>query len=201
MTTMPKGLNFTFEIDGKKFVLETLEQGCEASTFKITSENMKSIIFKNFLTTDSRSKTGIPFAPYGLYGNLGILREANLAKVCDVPKLYLANPILKPIKQIFEQEKSYLGGWMLVEDVSTKTAPKTGLKFLDWLKEKGLSSADSAKEGNVLNGYHVDTGYIFPPNWRYLFLSQNPANYYINNTYSNYVANKTTDEILKLFEK
>ncbi|MBR3604964.1 MAG: hypothetical protein IKL52_02930 [Candidatus Gastranaerophilales bacterium] len=195
---MPAGISFDFEIDGKKFRLEALQQGLEAATFRMTSEG-KSVIFKNYLPDCEALNDEIfmSCSPSGVYGGIGILREANLAGVTDVPRLYIANPIVKPIKNICENNNSFEGGWMIVEDVQHKTAPKNGLKFIDWLKEKGLSCYDAETEGNILNGYFVDTGYVNSHAW-YDFYGGGSGNNDVNEVFARFAIGKTSQEIIDM---
>ena len=196
--SMPAGISFDFEIDGKKFRLEALQQGLEAATFRMTSEG-KSVIFKNYLPDCEALNDEIfmSCSPSGVYGGIGILREANLAGVTDVPRLYIANPIVKPIKNICENNNSFEGGWMIVEDVQHKTAPKNGLKFIDWLKEKGLSCYDAETEGNILNGYFVDTGYVNSHAW-YDFYGGGSGNNDVNEVFARFAIGKTSQEIIDM---
>ena len=145
-----KGITSTFEIGGRKYTLEAMSQGMEAATYRIKAQDGRSVVFKNYLQENEGDFT---FAPKGLYGGLGILREANMAKVVDVPRLYLANPIVSPINGVMHQSFAYQGGWAIVEDVQNRTALKDGLKFLDWIKEKGLEASDINTTGNILNGF------------------------------------------------
>ena len=194
-----KGMEFNFEIGGKKFTLEALSQGMEAATFKLKSQDGKSVIFKNFhARSDKAPKTNISFAPEGLYGGLGILREANLAKVSDVPKLYLANPIYEPLNGVIHKEQGYKGGWMISENVEDKIAPSEGVKFLDWIKEKGLVATD-IRGDNVINGYCVDTGFILPRRF-YNFYNSGWGNFEVNNVCARFITGNTTSEIIKLLQ-
>lgn len=196
--SMPAGISFDFEIDGKTFKLKTLTQGLEAATFRMSSQG-KSVIFKNYLPDCEAldEELFMSCSPSGAYGGIGILREANLANVADVPKLYMANPIIKPVKNICENNNSFKGGWMIVEDVQNKTAPKEGLKFTDWLKEKGLFCYDAETEGNILNGYFVDTGYVNSKDW-YSFYGGGSGNNDVNEVFARFAVGKTSEEIIEM---
>ena len=198
--SMPAGISFDFEIDGRKFKLKTLKQGLEAATFRISSEG-KSAIFKNYLADCEAldNELFMSCSPSGIYGGIGILREANLAGVVDVPKLYIANPIVKPIKNICENSNGFKGGWMIVEDVQHKTAPKDGLKFRDWLKEKGLRCYDAETEGNILNDYFVDTGYVNSRAW-FDFYGSGSGNNDMNEVFTRFVVGKTSKEIIDMLK-
>lgn len=189
-----KGVTSTFEIGGRKYTLEAMSQGMEAATYRIKAQDGRSVVFKNYLQENEGDFT---FAPKGLYGGLGILREANMAKVVDVPRLYLANPIVSPINGVMHQSFAYQGGWAIVEDVQNRTALKDGLKFLDWIKEKGLEASDINTTGNILNGFCVDTGFIMPAKWR-KFYASGWKNYDVDSVCMNLVAGKNVSEIMEL---
>ena len=191
--TAQKGMKSVFEIDGKKFTLEAIEQGLEAATFRITGQDGTSVIFKNYLPT----KDGFDFAPKGLYGGLGILREANLAGVTDVPRLYIANPIVSPISGVVHQNASYKGGWMIVEDVQNKTIQTKESDFLNWLYKKGLNATDISKDHNILNGFYIDTGFIMPEQWK-SFYTSGWRNFDVNNVCMHLVAGKNISEIIDM---
>lgn len=198
--SMPADISFNFEIDGKNFKLKTLTQGLEAATFRITS-NGKSVIFKNYLPDCEAldNELFMSCSPGGAYGGIGILREANLAGIADVPKLYMANPIVKPVRNICENSNSFKGGWMIVEDVQNSTAPKEGLRFTDWLKEKGLICYDAETEGNILNGYFVDTGYVNSKAW-YSFYGGGSGNNDMNEVFARFAVGKTSEEIIEMLK-
>ncbi len=189
-----KGIISTFEIGGRQYTLEAMSQGMEAATFRIKAQDGRSVVFKNYLQENEGDFT---FAPKGLYGGLGILREANMAKVADVPRLFMANPIVKPINGVMHQSSAYQGGWAIVEDVQNRTAPKEGIKFLDWIKEKGLEASDINTTGNILNGFCVDTGFIMPAKWR-KFYTSGWKNYDVDSVCMNLVAGKNVSEIMEL---
>jgi len=183
------GSKLKFNIGDKEFDVVAFERGNEGSVFKI-SRNGKSAVLKNFYTDSDISSSGVNFAPEGLYGGLGILNEANIAGVVDVPKLYMANPVFKPVS--YHGDK-HLGGWMLMEDANTRKASKDGLKFYDWMKQKGFRSIDDKSNGWV-NGLCVDTGFVCPIKNNPLF-DCGHANEEINNIFSQYIQGKTTSEI------
>ena len=190
---IPKGIKINFEIDGNKFYALALDSGEEAATFRIISQNGDSVIFKNYLTNSDKSPSRITFAPQGLYGNLSILREANMAGVSDVAKLYMANPIFSAVESLDSKLSKFKGGWMIVEDAS-KRKQTEGLKFKDWFKQHGLNAFDD-KESSWINGICVDTGFIYPPNLHHFYCC-GWGNYEINKAYSKYLEGKTTKEIL-----
>lgn len=188
MKSFPAGSKLKFNIGDKEFSATAFERGNEGSVFKI-ERNGKSAVLKNFYADSDISSSGVNFSPEGLYGGLGVLNEANLAGVVDVPKLYMANPVFKPVD--YHGDK-HLGGWMLMEDANKRQASSDGLKFYDWLKEKGLSSIDDKSNGWV-NGVCVDTGFICPTN-NALF-DCGHANKDINNLFSQFIQGKTVSEI------
>jgi len=188
--SFPKGSVLNIKIGGKFFKCTSLGYGQEGSVYKISAEGGKPVVLKTYFASNDHSPFGVSFAPAGLYGGLGILREANMAKVVDVPKLYMANPVYQPIKG---SRSGYMGAWQLTEDASIKQAEE-GLKFCDWLKSKKLGWTDDKPEAWV-NGICVDTGFIMN-NTAHAYLTYGWGNYSLNLLYSRYLNGETTGQIL-----
>ncbi len=193
--TFPNGSKINIKIKNKNYTLTALNSGIEGSVYRIEGDNKKPVIFKNYYAeSDYTTTSGVGFAPMGLYGNLSVLMEANNEKVSDTVKLYIANPIFKPVK--YNSQDKFLGGWTIVEDAKAKEPSKEGLKFLDWLNEKGLLILDSKSDAWV-NGYCIDTGAVTSKS-NSPFFSNGWAKKEINELYSNYLNGKTTDEIIEM---
>lgn len=180
-------------IDNYNFDLIAIGNGDEGNCFKVCSDKYKPIILKIYHAESNHSVSGITFAPSGLYGNLGVLYEANLRKISDVPMLFMANPTFKPIMNngVF----SYIGGWQLCEDANTMQKLNDGVLFQDWIKSKGLVWLDD-KPRHSINSVNIDLGYVT--------VGGNKSNMnggrgddLVNYIYSRYLNGETTDEILK----
>ncbi|MCQ2753883.1 MAG: hypothetical protein MJ231_02420 [bacterium] len=191
MSSFPKNSILTLKIGGKDFDCISLGHGLEGSVFRISKKGEKPVILKTYFADSDCSRSLVSFAPSGLYGGLGILREANLAKVIDVPRLYMANPIYKPIDGV---NSRYMGAWQIVEDAKTCKHPGEGLKFRDWLEQKGLKWDDD-KTDAWINGICVDTGFIRAKGAK-SYLNGCWGDSGINKIYSRYLNGESTEQIL-----
>ena len=193
--SFPKGSVINFKIGKKAFKCTSLGYGMEGSVYKISAEGGKPVVIKTYFASYDHSPFGVTFAPSGLYGGLGVLREANMAKVVDVPKLYMANPIYTPING---PRSGYMGAWQLTEDANLKQA-ETGLRFRDWLKSKKLYWSDNKEEAWV-NGICIDTGFIMN-NIAHKDLISGWGSYGLNKIYSRYLNGETTGQILEFLNR
>ena len=148
------------------------------------------MILKTYYADSDRSASLVSFSPSGLYGGLGILREANMAKVADIQKLYMANPIYTPVNGA---RSRYMGAWQITEDANLRKAGQ-GLGFREWLKGKKLLWTDN-KENAWVNDICVDSGFIM--NLRtHTSLNHGWGNEFLNSLYSKYLNGETTQQIL-----
>lgn len=191
MRSFPKGSVLKLKIGGKDFECTSLGHGLEGNVFRISAKGEKPVILKTYFADSDRSRSLVSFAPSGLYGGLGILREANIAKVVDVPQLYMANPIYKPISGA---DSIYMGAWQIVEDATTRKSIGEGLKFRDWLKQKGLIWRDD-KTDAWINNVCVDTGFI-TASGKKSYLEGCWGDSGINRIYSRYLNGESTEQIL-----
>ena len=183
--------NVIMEIDGKEFSFEYIKSGRESVVFRIRDDKNDTAILKLFKTKSKGSKDDITFAPYGMYGNIGMLREANMAKVVDVPELYIANPIFMPISS---NGSDYMGGWAIIEDVNEKEI-EDGLKFEDWLHSLGLYLTTNDKN-NRLNGVLIDLDDIANNSDYSLRESK-----LVNQIYSRYLNYESTENIINFIKQ
>lgn len=193
----------TLNIDSRIFTLEAIGSGLEGNVFRISSGNKIPVILKIYYTDNKSSPSGILFGSSGLYGSLGILREANLANIVDIVDLYLANPIFKAMNNNNNnnnKEFRYVGGWQICEDANTrKKNNNNGLKFIDWLNEIGLVWYDN-KPRHKINGIYFDTGYTTVPGPK--CGSPLGVEYkFLHFLYSKYLNGETTQEIFDFLNK
>ena len=195
-SAFPKGSVIKVKIGGKPFSFTSLGRGMEGSVFRIESKGETPVVLKTFFGGTDHSPFGVTFAPSGIYGSLGILREANIAKVVDIPKLYMANPAYIPIKGA---DSRFMGAWQLTEDATHKSVG-SGLKLKDWLSSKKLFCTDHNKADAFVNGVCVDTGFVMN-NIAHQYLTYGWGNYGLNCFYSRYLNGETTEQILSLVNK
>ena len=175
---------FKVQISGKNFYFEFLGDGAECSSYKISdkpNDDSNSVIYKVYKTNDNYGAT---FAPMGFYGNIGMLREANMAGVVDVPELYFANPILMG---------KHFGCWAIVENANNKE-PQDGLNLTDWLKSMGLWHFDDRRQ-NRINNICIDLGLISPKGDNRIYgdgFGDNLA----NKIFSKYIDFQTTQDLI-----
>ncbi len=184
------------KIGEKDFIIRYLKSGKESLVFRILDEENNTAILKLFKTTYRDNENNITFAPFGAYGNIGILREANKAGVKDVPELYIANPIYLPIEN---KGNNYLGGWEIVEDIDNRCNDiPEGLKVEDWLHSIGLILPDYVEKewiGNIL----VDLGFVSNSKNKNFYKDEYGSKL-VNQVYSGYLNFETTEDLIKLLE-
>ena len=180
---------FKVQINFKDFYFKPLGQGAESCAFIISDSednNDNSVVFKIYYNV----KDGIvTFAPCGFYGNIGMLREANMAGVVDVPELYFANPVMS----YSSYEETYKGCWAVVENAKNKEI-KDGLKLPDWLKNMGLFHVDDRSQ-NRINGVCVDLGFIKPLYDAHIYQG-GWGDKNANEIYGGYLDGKTTQDLI-----
>lgn len=195
MSSFPEGAVINIKIGGKAFKCTSLGHGQEGSVFRISAEGQTPVILKTYYADSDRSASLVSFSPSGLYGGLGILREANMAKVADIQKLYMANPIYTPVNGA---RSRYMGAWQITEDATLRKAEQ-GLGFREWLKSKKLLWTDN-KENAWVNDICVDSGFIM--NLRtHTSLNHGWGNEFLNSLYSKYLNGETTRQILEFLGK
>ncbi len=180
---------FKIEIDNSDFYFKPLGQGVESGAFIISDnedDNDNSVVFKSY---DMGRDNMMTFAPCGFYGNIGMLREANMAHVVDVPELYFANPVMN----YSLSNEDYTGLWAVVENAQNKKI-KDGLKISDWLKNMGLFHVDDGRQ-NRINGICVDLGFIQPLYDAHIYQG-GWGDKYANEIYSGYLHHKTTQDLI-----
>ena len=143
-----------FEIGGKKFTARLIGGGCISDVYLITNEAGKQICFK------SAKNPFLMQSGQGIYNEVAILQEANKAGVCDVPKLYMANPV-----GCIAQNPDFIGwtpkgAWQVVEYINDiKPIYPESLKLSEWLYSKGLVHGDY-NSGAYIGEVTVDMGGI-----------------------------------------
>lgn len=144
-----------FEISGKKYTAKGLSGGNLNTVYTITDEAGNKICYKYAI------QPYIMTSGHGIYNEVAILHEANKAGVCDVPKLYMANPIGCYVMDADGKWQTSKGAWQLVEyiDGAKPVNPKS-LKFTDWLESKGLYHGDIIKADNRIGNVVIDMGGI-----------------------------------------
>lgn len=193
------------KIAGKTFYFKPLLSGEECRTFIISQnkgEDKNSVIYKLYYDDNrdrhfnrASSPSGIIFAPAGLYGNIGILREANRAGVSNVPELYMSNPIFYPVESKGEK---YMGGWAVVENANNKKV-QDGLDFEQWLNGMGLMLNDK-KDSTMVNDVYVDLGFIANSNREFDY-GTGWGNELVNQVYSRYLNYESTQDIIDYLSK
>ena len=176
---------FKSTIDGKDFYFKSLGSGAECCAFSVSDsmdDDSKSVIYKIY-------NDGATFAPCWFYGNIGMLREANMAGVIDVPELYFANTTLS--YPDFSGVGS--GCWAIIENAKHKTI-KSGLKLTEWLEQMGLKHYDD-RRGNRINGICVDLGFIKPIDNIHLY-GNGWGDAVANSIFSGYLDGKTTEDLI-----
>ena len=180
---------FETTIGGKKFYFEFLGDGAECKSYKISDkpdDDSNSVIYKVYKTNIDN---GVSFAPMGFYGNIGMLREANMAGVSDVVKLYFANPILA----YSDFQGAFNGLWAIVENANNKEL-QNGLTLADWLKSMGLHHFDDRRQ-NRINNTCIDLGLISPKGDNRIYgdgFGDNLA----NEIFSKYIDFQTTQDLI-----
>ena len=184
------------KIGNKNFFIDYLGEGGECKVFTISDSlqnNDNSVIFKIYdKSSPICNFDNFNVSNYGFYGNIGLLREANRAGVCDVPDLYLANPIFSDTD--IDENLNSKGGWAVVENANTKDA-KDGLGLKYWLRDMGLDIYDYCVD-NLINGFYIDLGGIDSRACGGLYDNKLPAYKLISEIYSEYLSGKTTEDII-----
>ena len=183
--------SITMDIGGKDFIFEYIKSGREASVFRIKDDKNNDVILKVFKTGTQSKGNDITFAPYGIYGNIGMLREANMAGVVDVPELYCANPIFMPIST---NGSNYMGGWAIIENAKNKEI-KEVFKLEDWLSSLGLFLTND-NERNRINDVLIDLDNVSN--------SEKPtrrSSMLVNQIYSHYLNYETTQDIINFLKQ
>ena len=197
--SLPVNSLINLKIGTKSFNCISLKTGFEGCVFRINSYNAPSVILKVYHAESFyNSVSAVSFAPFGLYGALSIFREANIAKVSDIPVLYLANPLYVPIERL-QYGINYMGAWQLVEDANLQKSEKTGLRFKDFLIQHGLIWKDD-RPRNIVNNVYVDFGSITTQGEKSALNGSIGVND-INLIYSRYINGETTQQILDFLNK
>ncbi len=190
-----EGVEINFSISNKNFKMKALGNGHEGCVFSITDEKNPPVIMKNYFIDSPFSDANITFAPSGIYGGIGILKEANAANIANVPKLYLANPKITPVYN--RKTSKFAGGWAIMQDANQiNSKNKKNLKFKDWLNSKGLVLLDDTKN-NKINNIYTDTGFVVSKERPDLYQGgwgDSLANF----IYANYLNGKTTEDLIEL---
>ena len=187
------------KLGNKLFDCVTIGKGWECNVYRISYKNMKPVILKIYHAENIYCSVSlVSFGPSGLYGTMGILREANIAGVKDITTLYYANPIYIPVG-FSNNYIEYVGAWQIVEDADNPIPNKEGLNFRDWLISHGLIWNDD-KRRNWINGICVDPGYV-QVSKTITFLNYGIGEGNINLIYSRYINGETTQQILDFLNK
>lgn len=171
-----------FTLKGKNFNLEKIGNGNIGNVYKLSDVNNNSVILKFF-------KDPFLTGTQGVYAEIPIARQCSLEKVADVPKFFMANPYGK-----YMDDGSVKGAWQMVEYITPdKKISTQGLKFKEWLKNKGLIFADF-NSGSRVGDYIIDVGGVIKPN------QQKQAIEDVNLVFSNDVASAMVRGIQKYNE-
>lgn len=146
-----------FTMGGKQFSMEYINSGQIGNVFKIYDANNNAVALKFF---KDPMLTGVQ----GVFAEMPIARQVSLDKVVDVPKFFMANPAGTYVDTSIAERQSK-GAWQLVEYITPdKPVKQDGIKFVDWLKSKGLYAGDM-NAGSKVGDYIIDVGGIIkiPP--------------------------------------
>ena len=182
-----------FEISGKKYTAREIGGGEINRVYLITDEAGNKICFKH------AKDPYFMIAGHGIYNEVAILREANKAGVCDVPKLFMANPVGCRVQRPDSSRTTTKGAWQLVEYIDdTKPINPDSLKFMDWLDSKGLEYNDRKPE-NRIGEVIVDMGGVMDLAHTIKGVTGNQN--VTSNILKAYHNGKTTTEIIDVIDK